>query len=71
MIVYDAFWKTLKKKKISTYVLITKHNISSSTIDKLRHNKGLNTATIDDLCRILECDVNDIMEYDNDKNSSL
>ena len=39
------------------------HHISSSTIDKLRHNKPLNTTTINDLCRILSCKVEDILLY--------
>lgn len=63
MIVYTPFWQTLKKSEESTYTLIKKHNISSSTIDKLRKNKPLNTTTINDLCRILGCGVQDIMEY--------
>lgn len=64
MIVYTPFWQTLKKSEESTCTLIKKHNISSSTIDKLRKNKPLNTTTINDLCRILRCDVQDIMEYE-------
>ena len=64
MIVYTPFWQTLKKSEESTYTLIKKYNISSSTIDKLRKNKPLNTTTINDLCRILGCDVQDIMEYE-------
>ena len=47
----------------STYTLIKKHHISSSTIDKLRKNKPLNTTTINDLCRILNCRVQDILIY--------
>lgn len=47
----------------STYTLIKNHHISSSTIDKLRHNKPLNTTTINDLCRILSCKVEDILLY--------
>ena len=47
----------------STYTLIKYHRISSSTIDKLRKNKPLTTTTINDLCRILNCRVEDIMEY--------
>ena len=64
MIVYTPFWQTLKKSKESTYTLIKKHNIPSSTIDKLRKNKPLNTTTINDLGRILGCDAQDIMEYE-------
>ena len=63
MIDYTPFWKTLKTSAESTYTLITKHRISSSTIDKLRKNKPLTTTTINDLCRILNCDICDIARY--------
>lgn len=63
MISYQPFWSTLKDSKESTYTLIKNYHISSSTIDKLRKNKPLNTTTINDLCRILQCAVSDIMEY--------
>ncbi|MBO5836954.1 MAG: helix-turn-helix transcriptional regulator [Oscillospiraceae bacterium] len=63
MISYAPFWVTLKSSKESTYTLIKDHHISSSTIDKLRKNRPLNTTTINDLCRILNCQVAQIMEY--------
>ena len=63
MIVYGPFWKTLKESSESTYTLINKHHISSSTIDKLRKNKPLNTTTLNDLCRILDCHIEDICMY--------
>ena len=63
MISYEPFWKTLHKSSESTYTLINRHHISSATIDKLRKNKPMNTTTINDLCRILCCDVSDIMKY--------
>ena len=63
MISYAVFWETLKRSGESTYTLIKDYHISSSTIDKLRKNKPLNTTTINDLCRILQCRVQDIMEY--------
>ncbi|MDE5995665.1 MAG: helix-turn-helix transcriptional regulator [Eubacterium sp.] len=63
MISYAPFWETLKNSDESTYTLISKHNISSSTIDRLRKNKGISTQTIDDLCRILKCRVENILEY--------
>lgn len=68
MIIYDPLWKTMKKKGISTYALINKYNISSSTIHRLRHNQGVTTQLIDDLCVILQCNVSDIMTFtDKDK----
>lgn len=63
MISYEPFWNTLRSSGESTYTLIKNHRISSSTIDKLRKNKPLNTTTVNDLCRILNCQVSDIMEY--------
>ena len=63
MIDYSPFWKTLKNSSESTYTLINKHHISSAIIDKLRKNKPMNTTTINDLCRILECRIEDIAQY--------
>ena len=63
MISYQPFWNTLKASGESTYTLIKNHHISSSTLDKLRKNKPLNTTTINDLCRILNCRVEDVMVY--------
>ncbi len=63
MIDYSSFWETLKKSKESTYTLINTYHVSSSTIDKLRKNKPLNTTTLNDLCRILNCDIQDICKY--------
>lgn len=63
MISYKPFWNTLQASSESTYTLIKNYHISSSTIDKLRKNKPLNTTTVNDLCRILNCRIEQIMEY--------
>ncbi len=63
MISYAPFWATLKDSPESTYTLIKKYRISSATLDKLRNNRPLNTTTINDLCRILNCSVSQVMEY--------
>lgn len=63
MISYAPFWATLRSSGESTYTLIKNHRISGSTLDKLRKNKPLNTTTINDLCRILNCRVEQILEY--------
>ncbi len=63
MITYEPFWRMLEKSGESTYTLIYKHHISSSTIDRLRKNKPVNTTTLNDLCRILNCDISDIVRY--------
>ena len=63
MIDYKPFWSTLKNSNETTYTLINKYHISSATIDKLRKNKPMNTTTINDLCMILNCEIQDVMQY--------
>ena len=63
MISYSPLWKTLKNSTETTYTLINKHHISSAIIDKLRNNKPMNTTTLNDLCRILQCKLEEIAEY--------
>jgi len=63
MISYAPFYETLKQKKITTYKLITKFGISRSLIDRLKHDKPISTVTLNDLCKILDCDVDGILVY--------
>ena len=63
MICYDPFWELLRSSEETTYTLIKRHHISSSTIDKLRKNRPMNTTTINDLCHIFDCNVDKIMRY--------
>lgn len=63
MISYEPFWKTLKERGESTYSLINKYKISSATIDRMKKGNGISTAKIDDFCKILNCNVEDIIEY--------
>lgn len=63
LIDYTPFWATLKDSQETTYTLINKHHISSATLDKLRNNKPITTTTLNDLCRILNCNVQNILTY--------
>ena len=63
MISYDPFYKTLKEKGITTYKLVNTYGISRSLLDRLRHNRPISTVTLNDLCRICQCKVEDILEY--------
>ncbi len=63
LISYNPFWNTLHNSSETTYTLINKHHISSATIDKLRKNKPLTTTTLNDLCRILNCSIQELLEY--------
>lgn len=63
MIIYDNLWKVMKEKGISQYALIKKYGISPAQITRLKRNESVSTHTIDTFCRILDCQVGDIMEY--------
>lgn len=66
MISYEPFYNTIKEKGISTYKLINQYGLSRSLLDRLKHNKPLTIVTIDDLCKILDCKVEDILTYKPD-----
>lgn len=63
MIVYSPFWETLRKSNESWYSLTKIHKISSSTMNRLKHNRDVTTKTLNDLCRILDCQIKDIVMY--------
>ncbi len=66
MIVFDPLWKTLNEHNISQYKLINDYNISSGQLDRLRKNGNVNTATLNELCNIIGCELSDIAEYRRD-----
>ena len=66
MISYAPLYRTMKQKGITTYQLIHEHGVSRSLLDRLKHNKPITTVTINDLCRYLDCKVEDILEYVDD-----
>jgi len=63
MIDYTPFWDTLLSSDDNWYTLTHKHNINPATLHRLKHNKPVSTVTIDTLCRILDCQTNDIIRY--------
>ena len=66
MISYEPFYKTLKAKNISTYRLIHEYGISRSLLDRLKHNRPISTVTLNDLCNILHCRVEDVLVFTED-----
>lgn len=55
--------EALKEKGYSSYSLRKEKILSESTIQKLRDGKGLSWDNLNTLCRLLECDISDILEY--------
>lgn len=66
MIKFDRLWKTMKEKNVTTYQLRERCGIDSKTIRRLRANENMETKTLNKLCSVLECRLEDIAEYVED-----
>lgn len=66
MISFEKLWITLKEHNISQYKLIKEYKISTGQLDRLRKNGNVNTYTLNELCKILDCRLEDIAEYKKD-----
>ena len=63
MIVFDKLWQTMKEKNVSQYQLIKNYGFSTGQLDRLRKNANVNSYTLNALCKILDCNLDDIAEY--------
>ena len=63
MITYSPLWETLKNKNISQYQLIHEYGVSAGQLSRLRANNHVSTHTLDRLCEILDCNLEDIATY--------
>ena len=68
MIVFDKLWDTMTKKGVSTYKLREECGNDSKTIRRLKANENIETKTLNKLCAVLDCKIEDIMEYRADSN---
>lgn len=68
MIKYDRLWEIMKERDITQYDLYTRYNMNRAQLNRLRHNKNITIATLDKLCNILHCRVEDVIEHFPDDN---
>ena len=64
MISYDPLWTTMKEKEITKYQLIYHWGISSNTLRRIGHGEPINSNTLNELCLILDCRVQDILRFE-------
>lgn len=65
MISYEPLWETMKEKGITQYSLIKNYHISAGQLSRLRNNSHVSTHTLDMLCTILNCNIEDIVMHTN------
>jgi putative transcriptional regulator len=63
MIRYVPLWKTMADQKVTTYTLRFKHGMSHATVQRLQANMPVSTHTLNRLCEILNCRLEDVAEY--------
>jgi len=63
MISYKPFYETLFRRGMTEYALIYKHGLPANTLHRMKHGEAITTRTLDALCSILACRVEDILEY--------
>ncbi len=69
MIKYDKLWETMKEKGVTQYKLINEYHVSAGQLSRLRSNAPISSHTVDILCSILHCNVEDIMTYHPNQDS--
>lgn len=60
---YKRMWKLIIDKNMSKADLRKAANIAPNTMTKLRRDKAVNLAILGRICKTLDCDFGDIMEY--------
>ena len=71
MVKYTRLWETMQRKGISQYRLIKTYGISNGQLNRLQKNLYISTHTVETLCRILDCRVEDVMEIVFDESDEL
>lgn len=63
MIRFDKLWITMDQKNVTTYQLRERCGIDSKTIRRLKANDNMETKTLNKLCSVLQCNLEDIAEF--------
>lgn len=63
MIIFSKLWDVMASRGITTYILRERYNFDTQVIRRLRTNGNVTTATLNKLCRILSCNLEDIATY--------
>jgi len=63
LITYEPLWITLQQRNISQYSLIKDYGFSTGTLDSLRKNKNITMKTLNDICNVLNCNVESVIKH--------
>lgn len=63
MIHFKPLWRTMAAKGVTTYTLRFKHGMSHATVQRLQKDMPVSTHTLNKLCSILDCRLEEVAEY--------
>ena len=63
MMTYEPFWRMMNERKISTYSLEVDYGFNKAFIHRLKHNKNMNLSSIDYICDVFCCSVEDVVVH--------
>lgn len=63
MITYRPLWETMRRRKVTTYTLRVKHGMSHATVQRLQKDMPVSTHTLNRLCGILQCKLQEVAEF--------
>lgn len=63
MMTFAPLWRTLRARGVSQYSLIKKYGVSPGQLTRLKRDESVSTHTVEQFCRILDCRVEDVLEY--------
>ncbi len=64
---YNKLWETMEKKGVTKYKLTMEHNISKSQLHRMGKNESVTMNTLDNLCNILDCEIEDVVTHYKNK----
>ena len=63
---YNKLWKLLIDKKMKRTELMELSGISTNVLAKLGHDESVSMDSIAKICKVLNCDIGDVMEITSD-----
>lgn len=66
MISYKPLWETMQMQGITTYALINHYGINPRTVHNLKHDKSISMYTLEKLCKILQCQAESIVAFEEE-----
>lgn len=63
---YNRLWKILIDKEMNKVGLRDAAGITSATLAKLGKNQNVSMEVLGRICKVLDCDVGDVVEYVNE-----